>query len=203
MKPRVSTFGSDFSLHRVPQGWFSFISVRLGLRVGDCSFSFHFILLLDSSFSFPFIGWLQGERRAPPRLKASVLLSHLSLSRRRLAERRGMTQPSSVRSKTISATSKNLPRGKSSQREVSIFPNFSTSSLRGYSDGWDTTEGMTVAKRYVPNKALKKKNGYCLGTKSPAANKRSRGTKELSKIFSEKQRAQEKARRRKALKRMQ
>ena len=47
---------------------------------------------------------------------------------------------------------------------------------------------MTVAKRYVPNKALKKKNGYCLGTKSPAANKRSRdtkntGTKELSKFF--------------------
>ncbi|RVW82285.1 Exopolygalacturonase [Vitis vinifera] len=36
---------------------------------------------------------------------------------------------------------------------------------------------MTVAKRYVPNKALKKKNGYCLGTKSPAANKRSRDTK--------------------------
>ena len=62
---------------------------------------------------------------------------------------------------------------------------------------------MAAAKRYVPNKAPKKKNGYCLGTKSPAANKRSRGTKELSKIFSEKQRAQEKARRRKALKRMQ
>ena len=67
---------------------------------------------------------------------------------------------------------------------------------------------MTVAKRYVPNKALKKKNGYCLDTKSPAANKRSRdtkntGTKELSKFLSEKQRAQEKARRRKALKRMQ
>ena len=67
---------------------------------------------------------------------------------------------------------------------------------------------MTVAKRYVPNKAMKKKNGYCLGTKSPAANKRSRdtkntGTKELSKFFSEKQRAQKKQRRRKALKRMQ
>ena len=62
----------------------------------------------------------------------------------------------------------------------------------------NATKGMTVAKRYVPNKALKKKNGYCLDTKSPAANKRSR-----SKFFSEKQRAQEKARRRKALKRMQ
>ena len=36
---------------------------------------------------------------------------------------------------------------------------------------------MTIAKRYVPNKALKKKNGYRLGTKSPAANKRSRDTK--------------------------
>ena len=41
----------------------------------------------------------------------------------------------------------------------------------------NATKGMTVAKRYVPNKALKKKNGYCLGTKSPAANKRSRDTK--------------------------
>ena len=62
---------------------------------------------------------------------------------------------------------------------------------------------MTVAKRYVPNKALKKKNGYCLNTKSPAANKRSSGTKELSKFLSEKQRAQEKATRRKALKKTQ
>ena len=62
----------------------------------------------------------------------------------------------------------------------------------------NATRGMTVAKRYVPNKALKKKNGYCLGTKSPAANKRGR-----SKFFSEKQRTQKEARRRKALKRMQ
>ncbi|XP_059599040.1 uncharacterized protein LOC132255190 [Vitis vinifera] len=38
---------------------------------------------------------------------------------------------------------------------------------------------MTVAKRYLPDKALKKKNGYYLGTKSPAANKRSRDTKTL------------------------
>ncbi|KAL6313630.1 hypothetical protein AAG906_008135 [Vitis piasezkii] len=77
------------------------------------------------------------ERRAPQGLRASALLSHLSLSRRRLAERRGMTWPSSVRLKTISATSKNLPKGKSSQGEMSISPNFSTSGLRGYSDGWD------------------------------------------------------------------
>ena len=60
---------------------------------------------------------------------------------------------------------------------------------------------MTVAKRYVPNKALKKKNGYCLGTRSPAANKRSRDTKtpvqkSFQSFFSEKQSAQEKARRR-------
>ena len=45
MKPRVLVFGSVFSLHCAPQGLFSFISVRLGLRVGDCSFSFLFILL--------------------------------------------------------------------------------------------------------------------------------------------------------------
>ena len=57
---------------------------------------------------------------------------------------------------------------------------------------------MAVAKRYAPNKALKKKNGYSLGIKSPAANKRGR-----SKFFSEEQRTQEKAVRRKALKRMQ
>ena len=62
----------------------------------------------------------------------------------------------------------------------------------------NATKGMTIAKRYVPNKALKKKNGYCLGTKSPAANKRSR-----SKFLSEKQRAQEKTTRRKALKKTQ
>ena len=47
---------------------------------------------LDFSFSFQFVGWLLGERRAPPRLRASALLSHLSLSRRGLVKRRGMTQ---------------------------------------------------------------------------------------------------------------
>ena len=67
---------------------------------------------------------------------------------------------------------------------------------------------MTVAKRYVPNTAPKKKNGYRLDTKSPAANQQSRDTKApvqkgLSKFVSEKQRTQEKAVRRKALKRMQ
>ena len=56
---------------------------------------------------------------------------------------------------------------------------------------------MTVAKRYVPNKALKKKNGYCLDTKSPAANKRSCDIKtpvqkSFRSFFSEKQRAQKK-----------
>ena len=98
--------------------------------------SFH-SLFLDSSFSFMFIWWHQGERQAPPGLRASALLSHLSSSRRRLVERWGMTRSSSVQLKTISATSKNLPRGKSSQGEVSISPDFSTSGLRGYSDGWD------------------------------------------------------------------
>ncbi|KAL6349996.1 hypothetical protein AAG906_002103 [Vitis piasezkii] len=41
---------------------FNLIFVRLGLRVGVCSLLFDFILLLDSSFSFPFIRWLQDER---------------------------------------------------------------------------------------------------------------------------------------------
>ena len=67
---------------------------------------------------------------------------------------------------------------------------------------------MTVTKRYVPNKALKKKNGYSLGIKSPAANKRSRDIKtpvqkRFRSFFSEKPRAQKETRRRKALKRMQ
>ncbi|RVX00877.1 hypothetical protein CK203_026437 [Vitis vinifera] len=52
-EPRVFRFGSVFSLYLAPQGWFSFISVRLRLRVGGCSFLFDFILFLDSSFSFP------------------------------------------------------------------------------------------------------------------------------------------------------
>ena len=56
----------------------------------------------------------------------------------------------------------------------------------------NATKGMTVAKRYVPNKPLKKKNGYCLGTK------------ELSEFFSlRKAKGVEKAVRRKTLKRMQ
>ena len=41
----------------------------------------------------------------------------------------------------------------------------------------NATKGVTVAKTYVPNKAPKKKNGYCLDTKSPAANRQSRDTK--------------------------
>ncbi|RVW87793.1 hypothetical protein CK203_043943 [Vitis vinifera] len=87
------------------------------------------------SFSFwpspsPFysIGWHQGERQALLGLRASTLLSHLSPSRRR---------HSLVRLRTISATSKNLPKGKSSQGKVSISPNFNTSGLRGYSNEWD------------------------------------------------------------------
>ncbi|RVX00316.1 hypothetical protein CK203_024533 [Vitis vinifera] len=85
---------------------------------------------------FLFIGWHQAERRALPGLRASALLSHLSPSKRSSRKAR-FDMHSSVRMKTISATSKNLPRGKSSQGEVSISPNFSTSGLRGYSDGWD------------------------------------------------------------------
>ncbi|RVW93887.1 Retrovirus-related Pol polyprotein from transposon RE1 [Vitis vinifera] len=59
-----------------------------------------------------------GERRTPLGLRASALLSHLSLSRWRLAERRGMTPPSLVPSKIISNTNKNSTKGKSSQGEA-------------------------------------------------------------------------------------
>ena len=76
MKPRVSAFGSVFFLYRVPQGLLSFISMRLGLRVGGCSFLFSFILVLGFSFSFLF-HWMaprretgtskaQGKRPAKP-----------------------------------------------------------------------------------------------------------------------------------------
>ena len=51
MKPRVLSLGSIFSLYRVPQAWFNFISVHLGLRVDVCSLLFGFILSLDFSFS--------------------------------------------------------------------------------------------------------------------------------------------------------
>ena len=61
MKPRVSAFGGDFSLHRVPQGWFSFISMPLGLRVGFCSLLFGFILSLDFSSSYSVL-WMAPKR---------------------------------------------------------------------------------------------------------------------------------------------
>ncbi|RVW28774.1 Retrovirus-related Pol polyprotein from transposon RE1 [Vitis vinifera] len=80
----------DLILGRL-EGWFSFISVRLGLQVGVCSFLFEFILLLNFSFSLQFIGWLLCERQAPLGLRASALLSYLNLSRRRLVERRVVT----------------------------------------------------------------------------------------------------------------
>ncbi|RVW58347.1 Copia protein [Vitis vinifera] len=63
----------------------------------------------------------QGKRPAEPS----------QLSRRRLAKRRGMTRPSSIPLKIISDTNKNSLRGKLSQGEVSISPNFSTSVTYG------------------------------------------------------------------------
>ena len=66
---------------------------------------------------------------------------------------------------------------------------------------------MTVTKRYVPNKAPKKKNDYCLDTKSPAANE-CRDTKSpVQKSFRvsllREAKDTTKARRRKTLRRMQ
>ncbi|RVW72677.1 Copia protein [Vitis vinifera] len=79
----------------------------------------------------------KGEKRAPPRLRASALLSHLSPEQTEARRKARYDTTSSVRLKTINATSKSSPRGNSSQGEVSISPNFSTSGLRDYSVGWD------------------------------------------------------------------
>ncbi|RVW71336.1 hypothetical protein CK203_059957 [Vitis vinifera] len=62
---QIILFGGDFSLYCAPQAWFSFISMRLGLRMAP------------------------RRETSTSRLWASALLSHLSLNRRRLAERQG------------------------------------------------------------------------------------------------------------------
>ncbi|RVW25274.1 Retrovirus-related Pol polyprotein from transposon RE1 [Vitis vinifera] len=102
-----------------------------------------------------------GEKRAPPGLRASALLSHISLSRRRLPERRGMTRPFSVRLKIINATSKSSPRGKSSRGEVSISPNFSTSvGLRVYE-----AKAWPIVPRFKPREAVQRRRihvGYLI-----------------------------------------
>ena len=109
--------GLDFGSGRVPLClraifWFCSFPARLGLIwVGLLSLPSHF----SSPSIFPFFdfGWLLKRRRVLPGLRASTLLSPLySLSKPRLAERRGTTPHSLVRMKTISATSKNLLRGK-------------------------------------------------------------------------------------------
>ena len=51
---------------------------------------------------------------------------------------------------------------------------FKTKPGTKFKEPANATKGMTIAKRYVPNRALKKKNGYSLGIKSPATNKRGR-----------------------------
>ena len=137
MKPRVFSFRCFFSMTARLKLGFGLISVYLGLQVGLHPLAFGFSLISIHFLHFSFFGWLLGERRAPPRLRASALLSHLSLSRRRLAKRRGMTRSSSIPLKIISDTNKNLLRGKLSQGEVSISPNFSTSGLRDSLIGWD------------------------------------------------------------------
>ena len=109
------SFWGWFLSDRMPQAWIQ-PHLRAPRASGWCLL---FLVWFHSPFRLlllliPFVGWLPGERRASPGLRASALLSHLSLSRRRLAKRRGMTRPSSVPSKTISDTRKNSPRGKSS-----------------------------------------------------------------------------------------
>ncbi|RVW76436.1 hypothetical protein CK203_056889 [Vitis vinifera] len=94
-----------------------------GLRVGSTSSPFRWMAPKRETST----SRAQGKRLAEPSQPEQT----------RLAKRRGMTQPSSVPSKTISATSKSSPRGKSSQGEVSISPSFITLGLRDSSVGWD------------------------------------------------------------------
>ncbi|RVW22529.1 Retrovirus-related Pol polyprotein from transposon RE1 [Vitis vinifera] len=70
-------------------GTFNFIYVRLGLLVGFLSLMFGFVLYSDFISSFSAFLMAPRRRRLPLRLRASALLSHLSLSRRRLTKRRG------------------------------------------------------------------------------------------------------------------
>ncbi|KAL6347658.1 hypothetical protein AAG906_026186 [Vitis piasezkii] len=80
----IEGLGVDF-------GTFSSISVCLGLEL-DFVISFGLVLssyLIFLFYFFPFFRWRLGERRLPLGLRASVLLSHLSLSIRRLAKMRG------------------------------------------------------------------------------------------------------------------
>ncbi|RVW50023.1 Retrovirus-related Pol polyprotein from transposon RE1 [Vitis vinifera] len=93
--------------------------------VGGCSFLFDFILVL--AFSSPSVHWMApSKRRALPGLRASALLSHLSLSRRS-SERRGMTRPSSVRLKTIRLQAKVRPEESRPREKCQFLP---TSALR-------------------------------------------------------------------------
>ena len=110
----------------------SHIIISFSTILAHLGFQLWVLLSLPTSFLLSLsFSWLLGKSRLPLGHRTSAQLSHLSLVRQRLAERRGLKRHSSVWMRTINATSKNLLRGKSSQGEVSISPNFNTSSLRG------------------------------------------------------------------------
>ena len=120
--------------------------VQLHLRVPRASGWWLFLLVwfhspfLDFSFSFQFVGWLLGEKRAPPRLRASALLSHLSLSRRKLVERRGMTQPLQFDWRLSTLQAKVRPEEIHPKEKCQFLP---TSALRVW--GTIQSDGMTIS----------------------------------------------------------
>ena len=138
---RLEARASDLGPRAFDLGWFLFSSrVTVSFRTFPCAKAFRVCVILSlpaSPLSFLLFWWRLGERRKPLGLWASALLSHLSLIRWRLTERRGMTWPSSVPSKSIQDTSKNSLRGKLFQEEVLIYSNFNISGLRDFSDGSD------------------------------------------------------------------
>ena len=82
------------------------ILAHLGFRLWVLLF-----LPTSSPLSLSF-SWLLGESRQPLGHRASAQLSRLSLLRRRLTEKRGLTPPYSVLWRIIRGTNKSLLRGK-------------------------------------------------------------------------------------------
>ncbi|RVW66308.1 Copia protein [Vitis vinifera] len=123
LKPRVSIFGRflcprasslvQLHLHALrASGWF-------------CSLLFGFILSLDFSSSYSVLGW-RLRRDSYLQAQGKRLASHLSLSRQRLAERRGMTHPLQFR-RRLSRYKQKFAEESRSREKYQFLP---TSALR-------------------------------------------------------------------------
>ncbi|RVW76309.1 Retrovirus-related Pol polyprotein from transposon RE1 [Vitis vinifera] len=124
LKPRVSLLEERLLSAPRVSGLFSSISRRLGFRLWLLFSCFH--SLLDSFFS-SFASLMAPRRETGTSRAQGKRPVEPSQPEQTEARRKARFDThSSVRMKIISATSKNLPRGKSSQGEVSISPNFST-----------------------------------------------------------------------------